>query len=192
VDNRAEDPRDIRGWKGDPVAFIGDVVVRVVDAVQWRLDEPLTYRGHTDTFTVPDGFVTDFASVPRLVTWLLPRYGDYTRAAILHDYLWDRGEVTTKDADGLFRRSMRELGVSIPRRWMMWAAVRTASAMRGATAKDWLAYLLVAPLSLAFVAIPALVVQAWLVLFWVVELAFWLGARATGSQEERPAYPAQS
>lgn len=174
------------------MAFVGDVVVRVAGDALWQLDEPLTYRGATDTFTVPAGFVTDFASVPRLVTWLLPRYGDYTRAAILHDYLWVRDDVTKRDADGLFRRAMRELGVSVPRRWMMWAAVRTASLMRGATAKDWLAYLLVAPLSLAFVAVPALVVQVWLLMFWVVELLAWLGSRAAGADRPRPAHPTRA
>jgi len=172
------------------VAFIGDVVVRVVDAVRWQLDEPLTYRGNTDTFTVPAGFVTDFASVPRVVTWLLPRYGAYTKAAILHDFLWRQDDVTKNDADGLFRRAMRELGVSIPRRWMMWAAVRTASLMRGATPRDWLAYLLVAPISLAFVAVPALVVQVALLVFWLVELVAWLGLRATGGARPRPEPPA--
>jgi hypothetical protein len=172
--------------------FEGDVVVRVVDAAHWALDQPLTYTGKRDTFVVPSGFVTDFVSVPRLLTWLLPRYGDYTRAAILHDYLWTRDDVTKADADGLFRRAMRELGVSVPRRWMMWAAVRTASGMRGATARDWAAYMLVAALSLAFVAVPALVVQVWLLVFWAVEVGVWLGYSAAGRHCPRPAHPAKA
>ena len=35
------------------------------------------------TFEVPAGFDTDFASVPTPFTWLVPRYGLYTKAAIL-------------------------------------------------------------------------------------------------------------
>jgi hypothetical protein len=163
------------------VGFIdGAVVVRQVDAKRWELREPVGYRGAREDFTVPAGFVTDFASIPRLVVWLIPRYGLYTRSAILHDFLWRTSAVSRADADGLFRRSMRELGVSMPRRWMMWAAVRLASRMRGATVKEWLAFLVVAPLSLLFVAVPALVVQAYLVLFWIVELAFWLVQRSAG------------
>lgn len=171
------------------MTFSGDVVVRQADPELWELTEPLTYTGNRDRFVVPVGFLTDFASVPRLVVWLLPTYGDYTRAAILHDYLWRTDAVSRADADGLFRRAMRELGVSAPRRWMMWAAVRTASRMRGATAGDWLAYLLVAPPSLAFVAVPAVVVQIWLLLFWCVELVFWLGRRTAGHAEPRPPVP---
>jgi hypothetical protein len=170
------------------VGFIdGDVIVRQLDAKRWELREPVVYRGAREDFTVPAGFGTDFASIPRLVVWLIPRYGLYTRSAILHDFLWRTAAVSRADADGLFRRSMRELGVSMPRRWMMWAAVRLASGMRGATAKEWLAFLLVAPLSLAFVAVPAVVVQAYLVLFWIVELAFWAAQRLAG--KEKPPAP---
>lgn len=171
------------------MTFSGDVVVRQVDAKVWELHEPLTYTGRRDTFVVPAGFPTDFATVPRSVVWLLPTYGDYTKAAILHDYLWCTGATSRADADGLFRRAMRELGVSVPRRWMMWAAVRTVSLMRGATARDWAAYLLVALLSLPFVVVPAVVIQVWLLVFWVVELAFWLGRRRAGGDEPRPPVP---
>jgi hypothetical protein len=57
--------------------------------------------------------------------------------------------------------------------------------MRGARPKDWVAFLVAAPLSLLFVAVPALVVQAFLVLFWLVELAFWLVGRITGRGRDR-------
>lgn len=162
-----------------------DVLVRQVDATTWEVRERIRYAGRRDTFTVPVGFRTDFASVPRLVTWLLPRYGVYTRSAILHDFLWRTGATSRADADGIFRRSMRETGVTVPRRWMMWAAVRLASGMRGATATDWLAFLLVTPLGLAFVAVPAVVVQVFLVLFWLVEATFW----AVGRGIRRPTHP---
>jgi hypothetical protein len=59
--------------------FAGDgVVVRRLDDENWALVRPLVYRGNTDTFTVPGDFVTDFASVPRIAVWLIPRFGRYT------------------------------------------------------------------------------------------------------------------
>ena len=88
----------------------GDVVVRQVDAKQWELRSPWPTR-EPRASPVPTGFRTDFASIPRLVVWLIPRYGLYTRSAILHDYLCKTKVVDRADADGLFRRSMRELGV---------------------------------------------------------------------------------
>lgn len=163
----------------------GEVVVRQVDARLWELRESVTYQGRDETFVVPAGFHTDFASIPRLVVWLIPRYGIYTRAAILHDFLCTTKPVSRADADGMFRRALQELGVSVPKRWMMWAAVRAGSLMRGADRGQWLAFCVVAPPALVFVAIPAVVVQAFLVVFWFVELIFWLFEKALG-RTERP------
>ena len=172
--------------------FDGEVAVRQVSATEFRTLESLSYSGRRETFTVHPGFLTDFASVPRAFVWLLPRYGLYTPAAILHDYLcWSR-VVSRRDADGLFRRSMRELGVTLPRRWAMWGAVRTASFMSGASASEWLQFLAVVILALPIVAIPAAVVQIWLVLFWLVEGAFWLLGRLLGRPVAGPTHPTRT
>ncbi|WP_316574044.1 DUF1353 domain-containing protein [Nocardia canadensis] len=160
------------------MGFIGGgPVVEELDAKFWRLIEPLTYQGATQTFTVPAGFRTDFASVPRSLVWLIPRYGAYTRAAILHDYLCRTETVSRADADGIFRRCLHEFAVSTPRRWMMWAAVRLGSRLRGATPGDLARWLVVALPSVVFLTVPVLVVTLALWLFWVVELAFWAVGR---------------
>ncbi|MGS2810132.1 DUF1353 domain-containing protein [Nocardia sp. MW-W600-9] len=166
------------------MGFIGGgPVVEELDARFWRLVEPLTYQGAVQTFTVPAGFRTDFASVPRALVWLIPRYGAYTRAAILHDYLCRTEMVGRADADGIFRRCLHEFAVSTPRRWMMWAAVRLGSRLRGATPGDIARWIVIAVPSLLFLAVPVIVVTLSLWLFWVVELAFWavgrLGKRTT-------------
>lgn len=107
------------------------VLVEALDAVRWRLAETLVYEGEVDRFVVPAGYVTDFATVPRIAVWLIPRFGNYTRAAILHDWLLTdalpAGMVTARDADGIFRRVLRELGVPVSRRSLMWVGVRLGS-----------------------------------------------------------------
>ena len=45
----------------------GKVVVEEISDERWALVEPVTYEGNTETFVVPAGFETDFASVPRVV-----------------------------------------------------------------------------------------------------------------------------
>lgn len=92
----------------------------------WVLRRELIYRGNEDDFIIPAGFTTDLASTPRLLWALFPPFGHYTRAAIVHDFLyWSKPRsMTRKDADGIFRRIMREAGVPAWRRWTMWAAVR--------------------------------------------------------------------
>jgi Protein of unknown function (DUF1353) len=159
-----------------------DVVVREVDARFWELVVPITYDGNADSFSVPAGFQTDFASVPRPLVWLLPRYGAYTKSAILHDFLCTTAVVSRADADGLFRRSMRELGVPFVRRWMMWAAVRLASRLSNAGPREVAIWLVAAIPSLAFVLVPGLVILFWLFLFWLVELIFYLALRPVSKQ----------
>lgn len=109
------------------------VLFRIVipERVLWKLEAPLIYQGKKERFVVPAGFITDFASVPRILWWIFPPYGEFTKAAVLHDYLYETGQVPRWDADGLFRRVMRELRTRPTRRWFMWGGVRTLG---------WLAY----------------------------------------------------
>jgi hypothetical protein len=119
----------------------GRVAVEPIDAKRWILTEPLRYVGERDEFIVPEGYVTDFASVPRLVVWLVPSYGLYTKAAILHDWLitdaLPTGRITSNDVDGLFRRALRELGVPPVKRWLMWTAVRWGAAFSRRRSAGW-------------------------------------------------------
>lgn len=176
--------------KEQDVTFVGGgPIVEELDAKFWRVTEPFVYRGASGEFVIPAGFRTDFASVPRPLVWLIPRYGIYTRAAILHDYLLSTNAVSVADADGIFRRSLHELGVSLPRRWMMWAAVRAAHRLRGAGAGDVARFVVVAIPSLIFLAVPVTVVTLFLLLFWLVELVFWAASRLSQRTEAPPPSP---
>jgi hypothetical protein len=103
---------------------VEDVVVRSAGPDTWLLVDELVYHGKFDMFRVPAGFLTDFASVPRIAVWLIPRFGVYTRAAILHDWLCKTLPIDPVDVDGVFRRVMAELGVGPVKRRLMWAGVR--------------------------------------------------------------------
>ena len=163
------------------------VVVEQVGDEDWKVRERLEYLGRYDRFTVPVGMVTDFASVPRAFVWFLPRYGAYTMAAILHDYLWRdlaaTGEMRWVDADGIFRRAMRELRVPFLRRWIMWAAVRWGALTKPRGREGWLGeswrVLLFTLLSLPFVAPPALLILVALAAFFVLELLLWVPIKLT-------------
>lgn len=137
--------------------FDSDLSIQAASPTTWRVIAPLIWTGETDTFTVPVGFVTDFATVPRFLHWLVLPYGAYTRAAVLHDWLLNglanpaertrqvaitsAGErVTSRDIDGIFRAAMKDLGVGWAKRWTMWAAVRWAALFnpRRAYGRDFL------------------------------------------------------
>ena len=109
--------------------FLSELVITEAGDNNWKLTAPLRYTAAYQSFEIPTKAETDFASVPVLFQWRIPRSGRYTKAAVLHDFLWRTpvDGVSRGDADGIFRRSMRELGVPFLRRWLMWAGVRVAS-----------------------------------------------------------------
>jgi len=158
-----------------------DVKVLEVGEQDWDLLEPLTYKGNKDQFLVHKDMRTDFASVPRFFIWLLPRYGRYTKAAILHDYLWREkarhGELSYLDADALFRRAMYELDVAFLRRWFMWAAVRWGALVKPGGKKGWskeaVRVVILTILAVPIVAPPAILIGVALVLFYLAERVAW-------------------
>jgi hypothetical protein len=76
--------------------------------------------------TVPSGYRTDFASVPRFFHRIVSPVGRHGKAAIVHDWLCDESPKTTdyKDAAAIFDEAMEALGVSWARRKIMVAAVK--------------------------------------------------------------------
>lgn len=104
--------------------FFTRLVVTEAKNEQWELVTPLIYSGNQDHFEIPAGFKTDFASVPRIFWNIVPPYGLYTKAAVIHDWLYRNRIVSRKDADGIFRKIMHESEVGKIKRYSMWAAVR--------------------------------------------------------------------
>ena len=58
------------------------------------------------TLRVPREFRCDFASFPRVLWWILPRVGRYSRAALFHDYLYFSHSVNRFRSDAIFRTLM--------------------------------------------------------------------------------------
>lgn len=70
--------------------------------------------------------LTDLASVPSALRWLVAPYGVHTPAALVHDRLVGPRRVagvSDPDADRLFRVMLADLGLPRLRRGLMWAAV---------------------------------------------------------------------
>ena len=161
-----------------PFARNAEVVVKQVDEKDWEVRRPLRYRGRREVLEVPVEQGTDFASVPLPFTWFLPRYGAYTKAAILHDFLWReraaKGTMKWVEADGIFRRAMRELGVPFLRRWIMWSAVRWAALFKPGGRTGWLReaprVLLMTVVVLPFVVLPAVTILVSLAAFFARDM----------------------
>ncbi len=79
------------------------------------------------SITVPAGFVTDGASIPRLAWRVVgpPIRGRYFRAAVVHDWMYHSGSAGSRViADAVFMHMMRQDGVPFWRRAMIYLSVR--------------------------------------------------------------------
>jgi hypothetical protein len=175
------------------------VDVRQIDDQDWAILRALTYYARTEDFVVPVQEHTDFASVPRVFVWFIPRYGRYTKAAILHDYLCSvcvpAGRVSRIEADGIFRQAMRELGVPFLRRWIMWAAVRLGALTNAAGREKWWTQAwrvaLIAAVALPVVTPAAVVIAISFLVFNVIDFVVWIPLAAVHRIQEKRNRPAK-
>ena len=121
----------------------------------WSLNAPLKFKSETltreerellvecgvqvtkttSTITVPKGYITDLASVPR-VCWAFIAPFDVARAAVVHDIMYEKingaykeGKISNKCerekyrkiADNVFRDGMRAAEPSVPK-WKIFSA----------------------------------------------------------------------
>lgn len=116
--------------------FETELEVEFIDGKNWLLTKPLAYldldkEERPVSVVVPEGFVTDFASIPRPLWSLYPPTGLYAPAAVVHDYLYRTKETSRGTADSIFLHAMTDLGVRRTARWTIYLAVR---------AFGWIAY----------------------------------------------------
>lgn len=93
---------------------------------EWTLLQPYSRETSLGTITVPAGFRTDLASVPWQVWRRYPKFGRWTPAAIVHDFLYRTRPTGVRrwQADAAFRDLLRRDGVRYGDVAMMHAAVR--------------------------------------------------------------------
>jgi hypothetical protein len=93
----------------------------------WRLNDPLVYQSDVAgaTFTVPAGFETDYASVPRSPVVFLLTADTAHAASALHDFLYTAPHpVPRAMADAVLREASIVSGVPAWRAALMFYGVR--------------------------------------------------------------------
>lgn len=113
------------------VTFTAPLVVQnlIQDESLWCLVEDLTATvvdedGTITYLLVPAGFITDFASVPR-IPLAYELFGNTAhRPATLHDWLYATANYPREWCDRVFYHAMRIVGISEPKASAMYAAVR--------------------------------------------------------------------
>ena len=89
--------------------------------------EDYVYSINGYDITIFKGFVTDGASVPHSLQWLYNPFGQYIKAAVVHDFLYscyNNTGINRTLADKIFRYIMQEIGVDNRTVRRFYAAVR--------------------------------------------------------------------
>lgn len=112
-----------------PGTFLTEAVTAHLDRKWSRVAAPLVYLTAIPNpigkkLIVPEGFITDFASIPRPLWAILPRDGSYQPAAILHDWLYSQPDFPRWIADRIFLEAMKACGTWRAVRFTIFAAVR--------------------------------------------------------------------
>ena len=107
------------------------IVEQLDDGKNFRVHEPFKYWFLWPLDAKPEdqqkveievykNFITDFASIPRILWWLYNPTGPYGKAAVIHDYIYrnvfllrpDGKPYTKEEADLIFKQAMKILPVS--------------------------------------------------------------------------------
>jgi hypothetical protein len=96
---------------------------------RWALAQPVTWDAPDLKVTIPDGFVTDLASIPRIFRNILDVDGVSRFAAILHDALYCCQQTTRAFADSQLRAALIAYGESRFTAGIYFAGVRAGGWM---------------------------------------------------------------
>ncbi len=99
------------------------------DGRHWTVDPPgfdyeIGKEGSGKKIHIPEGFKTDFASVPRIFWSYIPPWGKYGPASVLHDFLYMRQLYSRGKSDKIFLEAMKVLKVSWIKRRLIYGGVR--------------------------------------------------------------------
>lgn len=110
----------------DEVKRAVEQVVLPGDDKLWILGSPLVVVVNDDQYTVPTGFTTDGASIPKVgqvLTGWDPWEPPQRWAAICHDWFYCAAGITKRFADDAFKAVLYAEGANAWQREVMWLAV---------------------------------------------------------------------
>ena len=90
----------------------------------WAIRAPLTWEAPDFNITIPAGFITDLASIPRILRNVLDVDGRSRCPAILHDFLYSCQRTTRSFADEQLRLALIAYGDTPAAARLYWLGVR--------------------------------------------------------------------
>lgn len=134
--------------------FTGPLITEQIEHARWKTTQPFTFvAGETFIVSVGAGFETDMASVPAIAQGIIPRWGYWAQAAVVHDLLYYRhrngldSTFTRRDADRILLEGCKvkaaDFGVPdrVRRDWLIYGAVVAGGIESWETPKERIARL---------------------------------------------------
>lgn len=131
-------------YSNDGFVSYADDASLLLEKDYWYLKYPLkvdiTMGSNFYEIKIPKGYLTDGASVPRILWSICPRWDKSHKAVILHDYLCEYRIVTIngsptqisrEEADKIFLLALKDEGLSKLKYSLMYGAVRTQATIKG-------------------------------------------------------------
>jgi len=94
---------------------------------KWKNLEEFEYyleESSDEVIAVPKGFITDFASVPRIFWAIISPIDKHAKAAVVHDYCYYDATYSRKESDLIFKEALKVLKVVPWKVEVMYIAVR--------------------------------------------------------------------
>ena len=100
---------------------------------KFELVSDYIYQIENYVIKVPRGFITDYASIPKIFRPIVLPYGKHSGASVVHDYLYSKScelNIERKKADKIFLEILKEEGVNPILARLMYIAVRVFGKIR--------------------------------------------------------------
>lgn len=100
-----------------------DIKFVLVSDVVFLLD----FKKEIYSILIPEGFSTDFASIPKCVRNIIENVGKYNDQFLLHDWMYSKKsdlKFTRKEVDQIMLEKLKEYGMNLVKRNVIYNAVR--------------------------------------------------------------------
>jgi hypothetical protein len=125
----AEAEKWMESWRSDKRAPVGALYLGRFADPMYFLTKPITWKPNQgqeryQEVSVPAGFVTDLASIPRVFWTLLRPDGKYAYSAIVHDYLYWFQTKPREESDTILKLGMQDFSIDAVTITAIYDAVR--------------------------------------------------------------------
>jgi len=115
-------------WKTLSWRFPLELDAKYIDGTNWELINDFSYIDkELGLITIPVGFATDFASIPKMFWSTFGAPSNYAPSATIHDYVCRNKIFERNECDKVFYRAMIDSDVNYTTAVIFYAAVRLYS-----------------------------------------------------------------